>query len=247
MHATVLIIVLALCSYFTAVISGLVGMAGGIVLLSIMTFFLPLKVIIPVHGLVQLVSNSYRTILLRSYVNRAIFKWFCVGLPAGAFLAIFVIKKIENESLPLFLVAMIILYAIFRPKKMPALKIPIPAFALIGLGVGFLGPLIGATGPFMAPFFLREDLSKEEIVASKAAVQTVGHLIKIPTFLYLGFAYFEYAPLIICMALAVILGTRTGVYFLGKISQFSFNRIFKFVLFFAALRVLYKATAPLLH
>lgn len=41
----------------TAAISAVVGMAGGVTLLSIMILFMPLNAAIPIHGIVQLVSN----------------------------------------------------------------------------------------------------------------------------------------------------------------------------------------------
>jgi hypothetical protein len=49
------------------------------------------------------------------------------------------------------------------------------------LGGAFL-VFFGAVGPLIARFFLRSDISKEELVATKAACQWAGHLVKIPLF-----------------------------------------------------------------
>ena len=64
---------LAIASVFTALISAVIGMSGGIVLLSIMTFFLDIKQIVPIHGVVQLVSNGTRVLSLIKNVNTKIF------------------------------------------------------------------------------------------------------------------------------------------------------------------------------
>lgn len=232
---------LVVVSFFTAALSATIGMAGGIVLLSIMTFFMPLNIIVPVHGIVQLVSNVYRTYLLRSKIVKSIFGYFCIGLPFGVLLTVTLIKKINNPQIALFLIFGLLMYSVFKPKKLPHIHIPHWGFALVGFAVGFLGPLIGATGPIMATFFLRDDLSKEEIVATKASVQTVGHLVKIPAFLYLGFQYQDYALLMGLMILVTLFGTRLGVHLLGKIREDQFRIVFKIALFAAGCRVLYKA------
>jgi len=111
---------------------------------------------------------------------------------------------------------------------------------LVGFIAGILNIFIGATGPFQAPFYLRNDLSKEEIVATKASSQMVGHLLKIPAFIKLGFDYKNYFILIIALSLAAIVGTKIGVSLLGKINESIFIKLYKSVLFIAAIRILYK-------
>ena len=232
--------ILVICTSLTAIISAVSGMGGGVVLLSVMTLFLPITTIVPVHGVVQLFSNTSRTWLLRKNVIKPIFLWFCVGLPLGTFTSIQIIKSVQNKEVFLLLIAALIFYSIFKPKKLPQLKISYWCFIFIGFAVGILGPLIGSTGPAMAPFFIRDDFSKEQIVATKSSVQTIGHLIKIPTFLYLGFNYLEYANLTILMVVAALLGTTIGVKILGKIQEGHFKIIFKCALFIAGVRILYK-------
>lgn len=233
-------IVLGVSAILTSIISAVAGMAGGIVLLSIMTLFLPFQILIPIHGVIQLISNSTRAWFLRADINWKIFKWFCLGLPFGSFLSIQVLKTLESNTLPLLLIAALIFYAVFKPKRLPSLMIPLPGFILIGFSVGFLGPLIGATGPFMAPFFLRDDFNKEQIIATKSSVQVMGHLVKLPAFLYLGFDYIKYGSPIIALTICAIIGTKLGVMILNKVDEKLFKIIFKTALLGAGLRILYK-------
>ncbi|WP_127716075.1 sulfite exporter TauE/SafE family protein [Halobacteriovorax sp. HLS] len=224
----------------SAIISAVSGMGGGIVLLSIMTFFLPLSTLIPIHGVVQLMSNISRTWLLRESVIKNIFLWFALGLPIGTFISIKIIQSIENKIILFSLIAALIFYSIFKPKKLPELRIPSYCFLFVGVSVGILGPLIGATGPTIAPFFMREDFSKEQIIATKSSVQVIGHLIKIPTFLYLGFNYLDHAFLIIALVVAAILGTHLGVKILTRVNDKTFRIVFKSALFLAGVRIVYK-------
>ena len=239
MSLTVLSI-LTLSAFLTANISAVAGMAGGVLLLSAMTFILPIKLIVPVHGVVQLISNSSRVFMLRKSVNRKIFLWFSLGLPIGTIISIRLITSLSDEKYLYLLIALIIFYSLFKPKVLPSLKIPTAMFSILGILVGVLGPLIGATGPLVAPFMLRDDLTKEEIISTKASIQMLGHFIKIPTFIFLGFDYFQYSTLTLSMSVAVVLGTYTGVRILKHITQKNFNLIFKTALFFAAIRLLYK-------
>ena len=134
----------------------------------------------------------------------------------------------------------IILYTVFRPQRMPELRIPFWGFTFIGFMIGLFGPLIGATGPMMAPFFLRSDLTKNQIVASKSAVQLIGHIIKLPAFYYLGFTFGEYTFPLTIMITGVILGTHFGVTLLGKISEDLFLCLFRLALLAAAGRLAYQ-------
>lgn len=231
---------LFICASLTSIISAVSGMGGGVVLLSILTIFLNISVIVPIHGIVQLISNSTRTWLLRDNVIKKIFLWFCLGIPIGTMIAIKIIKSIQNQEIFLIFIAILIFYSVFKPKKLPEIKLPFWCFSFIGIAVGILGPLVGATGPFIAPFFIRSDFTKEQIVATKSSVQVVGHLVKLPTFFYLGFNYFEHINLIVVLTAGALLGTHLGVKILGKIQDKSFRYIFKGALLLAGIRVLYK-------
>ena len=237
-----ILIVLTFSAFFTAIISAVVGMAGGIVLLSVMTLFLDLSVIVPVHGVVQLVSNTSRTFSLKDHVERRILVPAMIGLPIGTFVGTQIIKAIDNRQVFYFLIAGLIFYTLFKPKRLPSLKIPFWGFAILSFFVGVLNPLVGATGPFQAPFYLRDDLTKEQIVATKASTQAFGHVLKIPAFLYLGFDYSEYWLMTTLMVIGVVVGTRYGVSLLKKMNEQSFRFIFRTALFIAACRVTYKAS-----
>ena len=54
------VIVLVVACFITATISGILGMAGGVTLLGVMTALLPAPTVVPLHGIVQLASNWTR-------------------------------------------------------------------------------------------------------------------------------------------------------------------------------------------
>lgn len=231
---------LAISVILTAVISGVVGMAGGVTLLSLMTFFLKFEVIVPLHGIVQLSSNFSRFLFLKKFIHKKIILFFFVGAPLGVIGAYTVMTKLPSQKIVLIPMACLIFYTLFKPKKLPTLVIPFWGFAILGVLTGFLAPLMGATGPLLAPFFLRPDLTKEEIVATKAATQMFTHLLKIPLFLKLAFPYQEYALPLIIMVICAAVGTKLGVRLLGKVSEDLFKKIYQFALLIAGIRILTK-------
>ncbi len=235
-----LFILLVLASVGTSIISAVLGMAGGVVLLSIMTLLLPLPVIIPIHGIVQLVSNSSRCFSLRKYVDSKILFPFLVGLPFGVGASYLLLRTSPDPRIFLLSVAVAIIFAVYRGKTKP-IMISHKAFVWVGFMSGFLSLLIGATGPFLAMFFLRNDLEKEEIIATKASTQLFTHLLKVPAFLALSFDYGAWSSHIILMSIGVILGTQIGVASLKKLNNRWFWILFRSALTLAAIRLIYKA------
>lgn len=147
-----MLITLPIFALFTSIISAIIGMGGGILLLSLMTFFLPIQIVIPVHGLVQLVSNSSRAYFLKDHVKWKFFKFFIIGLPIGATISTILLAKIIDKQQIYLLLVVLISYVLFKPKKLPDLKIKAPWWLLVGLGTGMSAVLVGAVGPLIAPF-----------------------------------------------------------------------------------------------
>ena len=227
----------------SSMISGLLGMAGGVTLLAVMTFIYPLPLIVPLHGAVQFASNSSRTFMLRKSVRVSGFVYFLAAAPLGAAAAYFILKQFSQMEEGIYLVVALLFYTSLKPRKMPDIKLSDKGYFLLGLAATTLGPLIGATGPLLAPFFARDDYSKEEIVATKAACQIVIHLLKFPIFYHLAFPYKDYALIILVMVFAVILGTRAGVFLLGRISAERFKILLKIALFLTGVRLCLKILA----
>ena len=232
--------ILIISSVLTAIISAVIGMGGGVLLLSIMTFFMPAQSLIPIHGVVQLISNSTRVYYLKAHVKWDYYRYYIFGLPIGAIASTYLLKYIFQTQYIYLLLALIIFYAVFKPKKLPEFKVKQKYWILIGIFTGFLAILVGAVGPMLAVFFIRDDFEKEEIVSTKAMMQLSAHLIKIPAFLYLDFDYTSNLFLISIMGIGVIIGTKFGIKLLKRVDNNSFKILFKTVLFIAGIRITYK-------
>lgn len=237
---------LSLAALLTSLVSGVTGMAGGVMLLSLMTFAtLPLAVIVPVHGIVQLSSNSFRLYSLnpRTSVHWPTMKYFAFGSIIGGLASYFLVQEITDPRWFLLMVCALLLYVVFKPKRLPDIKLKGGGFFLLGMFTATIGPLIGTIGPFLAPFFVRDDFSKETIVASKACAQAIIHLLKLPVFLALSFPYHQYLVHLIAMTIAAYIGNEIGVRILQRIDRQLFMRLVKLSMLLISLRLIYRVLA----
>ena len=232
--ALISVIMLALVAFATAVFSAIVGMGGGIVLLAVMLFFLDPLVVIPLHGAIQLVSNGSRAVAQRRHLQWSlIWRYSILLLPFGA-VALALVSSVPEDAIKI-VIGCFVLLATWRPQWLlvgarPEASNRNRRFILLGGVVGFLNILVGAVGPFIAPFFLNMDLSRQAIVGTKAACQGVGHLVKIILFGLAGFAFAAFLPLLALLVPMVLLGTWVGTRLLERVNERVFVALFKTVL-----------------
>jgi uncharacterized membrane protein YfcA len=234
------LIIIGLCAILTSTISSVIGMGGGVTLLSILSVVLPYHLLIPIHGIVQLVSNLSRTFYLRKNIKWNFATPFILGTPIGFLVSYFILKKVTDPNTYFLILALFILYTIFKPKRIPHFKLRSFGWFVLGIASGIQGSLIGATGPLIAMFYLRDDISKEEVIATKAFQQIIVHLLKIPLFLSLDFSYIEHWDYLSVLCIGALVGTFLGVKLLHKVDEKIFKILFKSVLFIAAIRLIYK-------
>lgn len=232
--------ILIVFSFFTSALSAATGMGGGVLLFTVMTLYFPLNVIIPIHGIIQLFNNFLTLNFLRPHLKKSLLVPFLLGSVPGIILAAWLLDEIIKTSAPQVIILALIIYCLFRPKRLPDLELQHKNFFWVGIFTGFLGIIAGAIDPVLAPFFVRKDLTKEEVIANKAAMQAIVHFSKIPVFLSLGFDYLPYLSFCLITNVACFFGTRFGIVMLQKMSEGVFLKVFKFALAATCLRMIYK-------
>ncbi len=166
-------------AFVGATISGFLGMGGGIFLLTVLFLCgLDAAVVIPVHALVQLTSNSTRVVLFRQDVRGSAFLVFALCALPFPLLGLAIAGYLDAEVTRV-LIGALVLFAIWKPKGWRVGWGERPAFATVCVTACSLGGVVGATGPLIAPFFLREGWRNAYVSAPKAACQACVHLCKI--------------------------------------------------------------------
>ena len=176
MFETTTIVVLVTACFVTSTISAILGMAGGVTLLGVMTALLPAPVVVPLHGIVQLASNWTRTWAFRRYVRWSIFFAFMVPAVAGVAIAASVWSDLELTWFRAWIGAFILLFLVWRRYKPKLRNPPVWSYAVLGLVAGLLAIFVGATGPFLAPFFLRDDFDNSGLPNVAPLVEDPGVL-----------------------------------------------------------------------
>ncbi len=233
--------ILCVTGLLTAMLSAVVGMAGGITLLSVMLLFFEPLVAIPIHGVVQLVSNSSRTFVQRKHVDWKILWHYSAMLVPMGFVGLTVAQSLP-PSVTRALIGTFVLIATWKPGWLLIGTHPERAdthrrFFVLGAVVGVLNMTIGAAGPLIAPFFLRIGLTRQALIGTKAACQAAGHLVKIAVFGIAGFVFADYAVPLALLSLSVIAGTWIGSQLLDRVSERWFKRLYRGVLTLIALRL----------
>ncbi len=227
-------------TFVTSFISSATGMAGGVLMFTALHVFLPLRPLVAMHGAIQTINNFFRSCLLFKFIKIKASVSFFIGAVIGTCLTTLFLVHIVAEWFSLTLLLLFILYTLFKPSKIPHFTLHDYQYIGVGIGAGTIGMLAGAIDPYLAAFFMRDDYTKEEIVATKSVMQFVCHALKIPAFIYLGFSFQEYLPLILVLGFISLIGTKLGVIALKKISTVVFFKVMWWATFFSGLHIFCK-------
>src|SRR4051812_6287855 len=207
------------------------GMAGGLLLLTVMLLRLEPAVAIPVHGMVQLVSNGSRAFFLRQHVRwPAVWRFVWPLLPAGA-LGISLLGYVPASGSRIAIGAFVLASTWF--KSFFSIGKPTNAERALPVGgalVGFFSTLVGATGPLLGPFVLALDLGSQSTIATLAACQIFQHATKVLLF---GLRGFDLGGVLLpCLGLSAcaIAGSAIGTRLLDRMPEKSFRITVRLVL-----------------
>ncbi|WP_073277205.1 sulfite exporter TauE/SafE family protein [Microbulbifer donghaiensis] len=237
-----LALLLAAC-IVSAFISAVTGGAGGVLMFAALNTAIPLRMLVPIHGAVQLINNLARIYYVREFIRWDLCVPFFVGCTLGAAAMTLGLASLSWQQLPMALLALLIFYTVFKPKKLPEIRLAARNYFWVGLATGTLGILAGAVDPLLAAFFVRKDLSPKEVVANKSVMQAWCHALKIPAFIFLGFAFSDHLGLILLLTLAAVIGTRVGVALLNKLDSDLFFKLMRVALLIAGVRIVYQVVA----
>ena len=243
------LIILIFSAFITSAISAVLGMGGGIILLGIMAIIIPEGyMVIALHGMIQLFSNTTRTYIFRKHIKKNVMKDFGIGALIGASISGLIIfllillynvesaNQIKVDFLKPIIGIFIIWYLFLKgPKKSKELT----SFIKVGGISGISSIFVGATGPLIAPFFLNSNFKKENIIANKAAGQMITHLTKIPLFIYFfNVTYIREYSILLPLIFSVYIGTNLGKKLLSFIPEKTFKMLFKICLTVIAVRLI---------
>ena len=219
-------ILIVAAAFLTSILSGIFGMAGGLVFMGVLAWILPVTTALALHGVIQFASNAWRVVLHRAHVAWPVLLWFGIG--AAASIAFFSLAIFTPTKFYVFLGLGLMPILVWLPEHWLALDASNRWHAL---GGGFvstgLALVSGVSGPATDLLFIHTKLNRHQVVATKAVMQAIGHASKILVYgaLLLSASAREIIPLSVT-AIAVIssmAGIMVGGYILHRISDAHFR------------------------
>lgn len=180
--------VIAVTILATSFISGIFGMAGGLVLLGVLLVLLDVAPAMVLFGAVQTVSNGWRSALWLRHVNWSIVWRYLVGSTL-MFLALRLVAVLPSKAMLYIGLGLIPFAADLLPRKLaPDITRPGAPY-ICGAFIITLQLLAGAAGHILDIFFQKSQLDRKTIVGTKAVTQVSGHLYRIAYFGSFEFAF----------------------------------------------------------
>jgi uncharacterized membrane protein YfcA len=129
----------------TSIISGIFGMAGGLVLMLILGLMLPVQSAMVLHGVTQFFSNGWRAWLWRQWIDWKIVGFYAIGASPAIALPL-ALSYVPDKAVMLLLLGAVPYLALALPKSL-ALDASKPKHAIAcGFSVAGLQLLAGVAG-----------------------------------------------------------------------------------------------------
>ncbi len=155
---------------FTSFLSGIFGMAGGMILLGVLLNYFDVAAGMILFSVIQLFANGWRVVQWRNYVRWPIFGWYVAGA-AISFVGMWIIAFVPDKA-TVYLTLGLMPFAV---EALPAAMRPniewrgVP-FAT-GIATTIVQILAGVGGLFLDIFFQKSTLDRKTTNATKAVAQ----------------------------------------------------------------------------
>ena len=220
------LLILGICTVMvgTSFLSGVFGMAGGMVLIGVLLTVLPVPTAMALHAVTQIASNGWRALLWWRHVRWRIVAAYIAGCAAA--LAVWSVWLfVPSKPLALLFLGITPFLARLIPEGRRLTPDRFAHGTTIGVTCMSLLLLTGVAGPLLDQFFLGGTLERRQIIATKGMCQIFGHATKL---LYFGVLIDQVGtvdPLVACLAIAsAVLGTMLSKKVLEAMSDSTYRR-----------------------
>lgn len=205
-------------------------MAGGMILMGVLIAVAAVPTAMITHGAIMMVANGWRAFLLREYIIWPVFWRYMIGAALGITFLFVIVWRPDRTAI--YLILSLIPIVVWIPKRWFHLDIRKQGQAeFTGFIVQAMNTLAGVAGPLLDIFFVNTDMTRQQIVATKSATQSVSHVIKIffwtgPILAATGVANAPVFPpiwLLLIAAPTAMTGTWVGKQILERMTDANFQ------------------------
>jgi uncharacterized membrane protein YfcA len=169
--------VLGVTIVFTSFLSGVFGMAGGMILLGVLLNYFDVATGMILFSIIQLFANGWRALQWRGYVLWPIFFWYVLG-SIISFAVMWTIAFVPDKATVYLALGLLP----FLIEALPAAARPniewrgVPF--LTGIMTTVVQILSGVGGLFLDIFFQKSMLDRKTTNATKAVTQSYSHVVR---------------------------------------------------------------------
>jgi uncharacterized protein len=207
----------------TAFLSGLFGMAGGLILIGVLLALMPLPTAMVLHAITQMASNGWRAFLWRAHIRWRPVSVYLIGCALA--LGVWSITKyVPDKPIALLMLGITPFMARMMPKDLKPNPDSVWQGTIYGSICMGLMLMTGVSGPLLDTFFLGANFDRRSIIATKATCQVASHFVKL---IYFGGIIDQAAtldPVLAAVAVAAsMLGTTLARRILEAMSDAQFR------------------------
>jgi uncharacterized protein len=211
-------------------ISGVFGMAGGMVLLGVMLVYFDVATAMVLFSILQISANGWRALHWRRFVLWPIFYWYIVGAML-AFAVMRAIAYVPNKAMVYILLGALPFATEVLPQSMrPSIEWRGVPF-ITGVCTTIVQFMAGVGGLFLDIFFNKSGLDRKTTVATKAITQTFSHVVRGVYFGSLaGVGHLQFAVWGPGVVLALV-GAIAAPFVLERMTDHGFRRWTRLIIF----------------
>jgi uncharacterized membrane protein YfcA len=215
--------IIAVTIVFSSFLSGVFGMAGGMILLGVLLNYVDVSTGMVLFSIIQLFANGWRVVQWRAYVRWPIFMWYLAGAVIS-FTFMWTIAFVPGKGTVYLALGLMPFVIVALPTAMrPNIeRRGVPFFT--GMVTTVVQILAGVGGMFLDLFFQQSKLDRKTTNATKAVAQTFSHIVRA---LYFGsLSGMERLPLwtIAPAILLAIAGTSLAPYVIERMTDHGFRQ-----------------------
>lgn len=223
------LVVIFMVAVAAFMLSAVCGGGASFILLPLLGWMLPATQVPAALSLGTAASSISRIVAFYRNIHWDIVLWFVPPALPSVWLGARLLSSVDPVLMELLIGLFLVINIpfIFKSKALSAQKEPGGKWklSLIGVATGFLSGLTGAVGLLFNRFYLTYGLSKEEIIATRAANELLLHILKIILYCLFGLLTVKVLLTGFVISVAAIFSAWGMKKLLGLITEKAFRRI----------------------
>lgn len=230
-------VIICLTAFGASLLTFFSGFGLGTILTPVMIIFFPAPEAIALTGIVHLLNNMFKLILVGKQTDKHVAVKFGIPALVGSFIGAYVLiyfsenlfhyeyemlgKTMEITFIKLMVATMMILFALFEILPwLKSLQFSSKYMSLGGFISGFFGGLSGNQGALRSAFLLRYGLSKEIYIATGVVIACIIDVTRLSIYFSTSssYDYWENDVLLLLAVLSAFAGAFLGNKLLKKVT-----------------------------